>query len=149
MPEKCSAVIVDGLRKVFAETYSLYLKTQNYHWNVTGLHFASLHAMFESQYEELAEAIDEIAERLRILGVPAPGTFEEIQTLTSIKSGAADQPADRMLSDLLDGHSTLIHAIGGVIRAAGDVNDEGTVGLLSERLTSHEKAAWKLKSSLP
>lgn len=149
MPEKCSVVVVDGLRKVFADTYSLYLKTQNYHWNVTGHHFVSLHAMFESQYEELAEAIDEIAERLRILGVPAPGTFEEILTLTSIKSGAADQPADRMLSDLFESHSILIHAIAGVIQKAGDASDEGTVGLLSERLTSHEKAAWMLKSSLP
>lgn len=149
MSENRSAVVVDGLRKLFADTYSLYLKTQNYHWNVTGHHFASLHAMFESQYEELAEAIDEIAERLRILGVPAPGTFEEIQTLTSIKSGAVDQPADRMLSDLFEGHSALSRAIAGVIRKAGDASDEGTVGLLSERLTSHEKAAWMLKSSLP
>ena len=149
MPQNCSAVVLDGLLRVFAETYSLYLKTQDYHWNVTGHHFASLHAMFESQYEELAEAIDEIAERLRILGVPVPGTFEEIQTLASIKSGTAVQPAESMFSDLLEGHSSLSRVITDVIREAGDASDEGTVGLLSERLTSHEKAAWILRSSLP
>lgn len=149
MPENLSAGVVDGLRKVFADTYSLYLKTQNYHWNVTGHHFASLHAMFESQYEELAKAIDEIAERLRILGVPAPGTFEEIQELASIKSAAANQSAEKMLSDLHGGHSSLCRAMTRVIKAAGEAGDEGTVGLLSNRLASHEKAAWMLSSSLP
>lgn len=143
-----SSVVVDGIRKVFADTYALYLKSQNYHWNVTGPHFSPLHALFEEQYRELAEALDELAERLRILSVKAPGTFEEIQSLASIKSGIADQPAEKMLNDLLNGHTTLLRAIAGVLRAATDAADEGTVGLLSERLASHEKSAWMLRSTL-
>lgn len=148
MQENEQAVVVDGLRRVFADTYSLYLKTQNYHWNVTGPHFASLHAMLESQFEELAEAIDELAERLRILGVFAPGTFEEIQSLTSLKSGSADQPAEKMLSDVLEGHSALSRSIADVMRTAVEASDEGTIGLLSERLANHEKAEWILRSTL-
>lgn len=143
-----SPKLIEGIRKVFADTYALYLKTQNYHWNVTGAHFASLHAMFESQYRELAEALDELAERLRILGVKAPGTFEEIQALLSIKSGSADHSSERMVSDLLEGHLDLTRAVSGLIRNAAEAGDEGTVGLLSERLASHEKTAWMLRSTL-
>jgi starvation-inducible DNA-binding protein len=148
MPTSNSTIVVDGLRKVFADTYAIYLKTQNYHWNVTGHHFASLHAMFEAQYEELAEAVDGLAERLRILGEFAPGTFEEIQSLSSIKSGKPGQSADLLIGDLLAGHGEVIRRIADLITISSDAGDEGTVGLLSERLSSHEKIAWILKSTL-
>lgn len=148
MSENSSSVVVEGLRRVFADTYALYLKTQNYHWNVTGHNFASLHALFESQYEELAQAIDEIAERIRVLGLFAPGTFEEIQGLTSIKGGVAGTSADLMVGDLLAGHGELVRRIKDLMPVAAQASDDGTAGLLSERLVSHEKAAWMLRSTL-
>lgn len=140
--------VIEGVRKVFADTYALYLKTQNYHWNVTGPHFPSLHALFETQYQELTEPLDQLAERLRILGVTAPGTTEEIRSLASINSGSAAQPAEQMLADLIAGHTALLWSIKIVIRAAEQAGDDGTVGLLSERVASHEKAAWMLRSTL-
>lgn len=140
--------VIEGVRKVFADTYALYLKTQNYHWNVTGPHFPSLHALFESQYQELTEPLDQLAERLRILGVTAPGTTEEIRSLASIKSGSADQPAEQMLTDLLAGHTALLRNIKIVIRTAEQAGDDGTVGLLSDRVASHEKTVWMLRSTL-
>ncbi|WP_417848865.1 Dps family protein [Thalassoglobus sp.] len=148
MAESGSTVVVEGLRRVFADTYALYLKTQNYHWNVTGHHFASLHAMFEAQYQELAEALDALAERLRILGEFAPGTFGEIQSLSSIKDGNPSQSADLMVGDLFAGHGAIIRRISELIPASVEGGDEGTVGLLSERLASHEKTAWMLRSTL-
>lgn len=149
MPSDDSSVVVDGIRRIFADSYALYLKSQNYHWNVEGVHFSSLHALFEKQYHKLSSALDVLAERLRALGVKAPGTFDEIQSLATIKSGSTESPAERMLCDLLDGHSMLCQTITDVIRIAAGESDEGTVGLLSERLASHEKAAWMLRSSLP
>lgn len=140
--------VIDSLKTIFADTYALYLKTQNYHWNVTGQNFSAFHGMFESQYRELAEALDELAERLRILGVKAPGSFEEIQALLSIGSGSPDPTPEEMVTDLLDGHMSLARAALELMRAASGAGDEGTVGLLSERLSSHEKTAWMLRSSL-
>ena len=148
MPDPKSQAVIEGVRKVFADTYAIYLKTQNYHWNVTGPHFSSLHALFETQYQDLAEPLDKLAERLRILGVTAPGTTEEIRSLASIKSGSADQPAEQMLADLIAGHTALLQSIKIVILAAEQAGDGGTVGLLSERVASHEKAVWMLRSTL-
>ncbi len=146
MPDPKSQAVIEGVRKVFADTYAIYFKTQNYQWNVTGP--LPLHALFETQYQELAEPLDKLAERLRILGVTAPGTTEEIRSLASIKSGSADQPAEQMLADLIAGHTALLRSIKIVIRAAEQAGDGGTVGLLSERVASHEKAAWMLRSTL-
>lgn len=133
---------------MFADTYALYLKTQNYHWNVTGHHFASFHAMFEAQYQELAAAVDELAERLRILGEFAPGTFEELQSLSTIKGGNPSQLAELMVGDLYSGHGEICCRISELIPIVSESGDEGTVGLLSERLASHEKSAWMLRSTM-
>lgn len=148
MPESSSALLIERLRVVFADTYALYLKTQNYHWNVVGPHFASLHGLFEGQYEELADALDAITERVRMMGAFAPGTFEEIQSLTSIKSGQAGQTATQMVGDLLGGHDELIRRISDALVVAGETGDEVTTSILSDRLGNHEKAAWMLRSTL-
>lgn len=140
--------VVEWLKKVFADTYCLYMKTQNYHWNVIGKNFISLHSLFETQYQELAEALDEIAERIRILGQITPASFEEILTLSSVSSPRGDFAADQMTKDLLTSHEVLSSRIRNAIRSATVAGDDGTVGLLSERLSSHEKIIWIFKNLL-
>ena len=136
-----------SLSQLVANTYALYLKTQSYHWHVTGVHFVSLHKLFEAQYEELAGAVDEIAERIRMLGYNVPGSFSELDKLRTLNDGDPNAAADLMVHDLLADHRRILEEINEVMEVAGHVGDEGTLGLLSDRIAAHEKAAWFLQSS--
>jgi starvation-inducible DNA-binding protein len=140
--------IADGLGRLLADTYTLYLKTHNFHWNVTGPMFQTLHLMFEDQYNELAEAVDLIAERIRALGLPAPGTFREFLAATSIKESDGTPSAEQMVSELVDGQEAVVRTARRVLPMADRANDQPTVDLLTQRLQTHEKAAWMLRSLL-
>ncbi|EKD54951.1 MAG: hypothetical protein ACD_60C00030G0001 [uncultured bacterium] len=137
----------EGLAKLLADTYTLYLKTQNFHWHVTGPHFHSLHKMFEEEYIELANAVDEIAERIRALGAPAPASFGEFLKLTSIKEETAKPSAIEMVKKLLHDHETVIKHIESLMPLAQKVEDEATLDLLITRSEIHQKTAWMLRSS--
>lgn len=140
--------IVKGLSRLLADTYTLYLKTHYYHWNVTGPMFNTLHLMFETQYTELWAAVDVIAERIRALDEFAPGTYTEFAKLTSVKETIGAPPALEMVSHLLEGHETVTRTARTMIKTAGDANDEATMDLLTQRLQVHEKTAWMLRSLL-
>lgn len=140
--------IAEHLSHLLANTYTLYLKTQNFHWNVTGPHFHSLHKMFEEQYQELANSIDEIAERIRALGKPAPGSFSEFLKLSYIKDAAGSANANDMVKKLLADHERIIEYIAEVFPDVEEAQDEATVDLLNKRTESHEKTAWMLRSSV-
>ena len=133
---------VQALNVALADTYVLYLRTQNYHWNVTGMSFASLHALFEQQYTTLAVAIDEIAERIRTLGARAPGSFEEFSQLTSLKSAPVQGGAKEMVNDLILAHEALIQTWKGVLRVAEGC--PGTDSLACDQVSFHEKTLWML-----
>lgn len=137
----------EKLNVLLADTYAIYLKTQNYHWHVKGIHFKPLHALFEEHYTELADAVDEIAERILILGEKAPATFSEFNDLKTLGDGSSDFNADGMLSDLADDHQKIISLLNELIGLAGEDADEGTVGLCSERIAAHEKMRWMLVAS--
>jgi len=140
--------IANGLGRLLADSYTLYLKTHNYHWNVTGPHFNTLHTMFEGHYTELATAVDEIAERIRALGMPAPGSYKAFAKLTSIEE-ADDVPAAMdMVKDLVKAHEAVIKTGRDIIPAAEEANDEVTADLVTTRLQIHEKTAWMLRSLL-
>lgn len=145
---KFAQKVADELTHVLADTYTLYLKTQNYHWNVTGPFFPQLHTLFEEQYSELAEAVDVIAERIRALGSLAPATFSEFQKLTSLNEGDNTVDSDTMVEHLLEDHETISHHLLIVFSKAEKANDQGTLDMLTERLRAHEKMAWMLRSSL-
>lgn len=136
------------LSVLLADTYALYLKTQNYHWHVTGAHFGPLHALFEEQYTELAEAIDEIAERIRTLDALAPATFSELNELKTLKDGNATLDSLAMVKELEEDNKLLVKDLNALLEFAAKANDEGTATLVGDRITVHEKAAWKLRSSL-
>lgn len=140
--------IADGLARVLADTYSLYLKTHNYHWNVTGPLFQELHSMFETQYQDLAEAVDEIAERIRALGSFAPGTYLEFQRLSSIPDTLGVPAANQMVQQLVEGNETVIRTARNLVLLAENAVDEATLDLLTERVRKHEKTAWMLRSLL-
>lgn len=140
--------IADELSKVLADSYMLYLKTHNYHWNVTGELFHSLHEQFEHQYTELAEAIDEIAERIRALGYRAPGTFHEFNELTSIEEDTEEPEALEMVRRLALGNEQVLRTAREALQPANDAEDEATVDLLTQRLNTHAKTAWMLRSHL-
>lgn len=140
--------IANGLARALADTYVLYLKTQNFHWNVTGPHFHDLHLLFESQYEELAEAVDLLAERIRALGFPTPASFAQFSQLTSIKEEQGVPPANDMVKQLLHDHEKVIKTLYDVIAKPEAANDVSTVDLYTIRLTAHTKAAWMLRSIL-
>ncbi|MEQ9813120.1 MAG: Dps family protein [Azospirillaceae bacterium] len=140
--------IADGLSRVLADSYTLYLKTHNFHWNVTGPMFNSLHLMFEGQYTELATAVDEIAERIRALGHPAPGTYTAYSRLSSIKLEDGVPSAEEMIRQLVDGHERVAKTAREVFPDADNAHDEPTVDLLTQRMQTHEKAAWMLRSLL-
>lgn len=140
--------VADELMHLLADTYILYLKTQNFHWNVTGPEFHSLHLMFEGQYKELAEAVDEIAERIRALHAVTPASFSQFAKLGSIKEENSVPNAQQMLKQLSIDHTTLSHHIESMIAKAEQAEDEGTVDLLVQRLRAHQKTAWMLSSSL-
>lgn len=140
--------IASGLSKLLADSYSLYLKTHNYHWNVTGPQFNTLHTMFEGQYTELAIAVDEIAERIRALGIKAPGSYSAYSALTSIGEGSGEEGAEEMIRQLVIGQETVARTAREVFPAAEKASDEPTADLLTQRMQIHEKNAWMLRSML-
>jgi len=146
--EKDRKKITDGLSRVMADTYTLYLKTHNYHWNVTGPMFQTLHLMFETQYNELWTAVDLVAERIRSLGYPAPGTYKQFANLTSIEGEEGVPEATQMIRDLVKGHERVAKTAREVFPSADKVSDESTTDLLTQRLQIHEKTAWMLRSLL-
>ena len=147
--EQAREAIAAGLARVLADSYTLYLKTHNYHWNVTGPMFNTLHLMFEQQYTELAQAVDEIAERIRALGHPAPGSYRAYAALTAISEEEDEHPdAETMIRRLLAGQETLVRTARDVIPLADRSHDEPTADLLTQRMQIHEKNAWMLRSLL-
>jgi starvation-inducible DNA-binding protein len=142
------ARIADGLAHVLADTYSLYLKTHNFHWNVEGPMFNTLHLMFMEQYTELWNALDAIAERIRALGYPAPGTNSEFAKLTSIDETPGVPDAMEMVRLLVLGHEAVARTARAVFPAVDKASDESTADLLTQRLQIHEKTAWMLRSLL-
>lgn len=148
MTENQRAVMSGTLGKVLADTYILYLKTQNFHWNYNGVEFYGFHILFEKQYEELAEAIDEIAERIRALGFFVEGTTDAFKKITSIKEAKRVIASHEMVEQLLDGHEQVIRELRNLSALAEKHNDPATVDLAGRRLNAHEKFAWMLRSSL-
>jgi starvation-inducible DNA-binding protein len=146
--EKERKQISDGLSRLLADTYTLYLKTHNYHWNVTGPMFQTLHLMFETQYNELALAVDLIAERIRALGFPAPGSYAAFSKLTSIQEEEGAPSAQQMIQKLLEGQETVTRTARSVFPLVEEVNDQPTADLLTQRMQIHEKTAWMLRSLL-
>lgn len=140
--------IAKQLSKLLADSYTLYLKTHNYHWNVTGPQFNSLHSMFEQQYTELAAAVDEIAERIRALGITAPGSYSEFAKLTSIDEGKGDESSEEMIRQLVTGQEAVARTAREAFPAADSAHDEPTADLLTQRMQVHEKNAWMLRSML-
>ena len=140
--------IATGLSRLLADSYTLYLKTHNYHWNVTGPLFNTLHLMFEAQYTELATAVDEIAERIRALGHRAPGSYQEFAKLTQVVEDTAAPSAEQMIEQLVIGQETVVRTAREVFPLADDAGDEPTADLLTQRMNLHEKNAWMLRSML-
>ena len=140
--------IASGLSKLLADSYSLYLKTHNYHWNVEGPLFNTLHLMFEEHYTELATAVDDIAERIRALGVKAPGSYSAYSELTNIGEAKGDESAEDMIRELVIGQETVARTAREAIAAADAASDEPTADLLTQRMQIHEKNAWMLRSML-
>ncbi len=140
--------VADGLSRLLADTYTLYLATHNFHWNVEGPMFNTLHLMFMEQYTELWNALDEIAERIRALGYPAPGGYKAFARLTSIEEPEGVPEAMKMVEILVKGHEAVARTARGVFPAAEEAGDEATADLLTQRLQVHEKTAWMLRSLL-
>jgi starvation-inducible DNA-binding protein len=140
--------IAASLSRVQADTYTLYLKTHNFHWNVTGPMFQTLHLMFEQQYNELWLAIDLVAERIRALGFPAPGSYRQFAELTSIKEDDGVPKAEDMIRRLVEGHETVARTARDAFRLAEEVHDQPTCDLLTQRMQVHQKTAWMLRSLL-
>jgi len=140
--------IASNLSSLLADSYTLYLKTHNYHWNVTGPLFNTLHTMFEVQYTELATAVDEIAERIRTLGVKAPGSYRAYSELTTVKESAGGETALEMIRELVVGQEAIIRTARKAFPVADKANDEPTADLLTQRMQVHEKNAWMLRSML-
>jgi starvation-inducible DNA-binding protein len=148
IPESQRSEIAENLSRLLADSYSLYLKTHNYHWNVTGPQFNTLHAMFETQYTELAIAVDDIAERIRALGVKAPGSYREFSERTSIQDASGSESAEDMVRLLVEGQETVAKTAREAFPVAEAANDEPTADLLTQRMQVHEKNAWMLRSML-
>lgn len=140
--------IAAGLSRLLADSYTLYLKTHNYHWNVEGPQFNTLHTMFETQYTELALAVDEVAERIRALGEPAPGSYKAFAALSSIDEQEGRLSADDMIRDLVSGQEAVVRTARSVFPTVEAANDEPTADLLTQRMQIHEKNAWMLRSML-
>lgn len=140
--------IAQGLAKLLADSYTLYLKTHNYHWNVTGPMFNTLHLMFEQQYTELATAVDEIAERIRALGHPAPGSYAAYAALTEIPEEEGAPDAENMIRRLVAGQETVVRTARSIFPLVNEAHDEPTADLLTQRMQVHEKNAWMLRSLL-
>ncbi len=148
IPEDKRKEIADGLSHLLADTYTLYLQTHNFHWNVTGPMFNTLHLMFEAQYTELSLAVDLIAERIRALGFPAPGTYAAFAKLSSVEEVEGVPRAQEMIGLLLKGQETVVRTARSLFPLLDEVNDESTADLLTQRLQLHEKTAWMLRSLL-
>lgn len=148
MAENERREIAQGLSKLLADTYTLYLKTHNFHWNVTGPMFRTLHLMFEEQYNELALAVDLIAERIRALGFPAPGTYKEFAALSSIGEEDGVPSAEDMIRKLVEGQEAVVRTARSLFSIVDQANDEPTADLLTQRMQVHEKTAWMLRSLL-
>ena len=146
--EKDRGSIVDGLSHLLADTYTLYLKTHNFHWNVTGPMFQTLHLMFETQYTELAMAVDLIAERIRALGSPAPGTYAEFARLSSVKEPEGIPSAQKMIEELTRDQEAVVRTARSIFQVVNQASDEPTADLLTQRMQVHEKTAWMLRSLL-
>jgi len=140
--------VVEGLSKLLADTYTLYLKTHSFHWNVTGPMFQTLHLMFQTQYTEIWTNVDLIAERIRSLDAPAPGTYAQFSKLASLKETVGVPAAQDMIKILLDGHEAVTRTARSVFPAAEKANDQPTMDLLTQRMEVHEKTAWMLRSLL-
>ena len=148
IPEAQRRTIAEGLSRLLADTFTLYLTTHNFHWNVKGPMFQTLHLMFETQYNELALAVDLIAERIRALGYPAPGTYSDYAKLSSIKETAGVPKATEMIRLLVEGQEAVVRTARSVFPVVDEVNDEATADLLTQRMQVHEKTAWMLRSLL-
>lgn len=146
--EKAREEIGQGLSRLLADTYTLYLQTHNFHWNVTGPFFQQLHVLFEEHYTELAVAVDDIAERIRALGILAPGTYKEFAELSSIEEVKGDISAEEMIERLVDSHETVVRTARTVLETAQEADDESSASLVGDRLVVHEKTAWMLRSHL-
>lgn len=144
--EKERKQVCKGLSKLLADSYLLYLKTQNYHWNVTGKMFQSLHSLFETQYQDLAEAVDSIAERIRALGEFAPGSFSSFAKVTSIKEENSIPTAEEMIHNLVVGNEAVVTTAREIIQLCEEAEDDVTIDLMVERMQVHEKNAWMLRS---
>jgi starvation-inducible DNA-binding protein len=140
------ADIADGLKHLLADSYTLYLQTHNFHWNVTGPQFRELHLLFEEHYTELAIAVDDIAERIRTLGVIAPGTYKQFADLSSIEEVADVPTAQKMVEILTTGHEQVVRTCRVVLEKAQAGGDESSVALISDRMRIHEKTAWMLRA---
>jgi starvation-inducible DNA-binding protein len=140
--------IGDGLSRLLADTYTLYLKTHNFHWNVTGPMFNTLHLMFEAQYNELALAVDLVAERIRALGFPAPGSYRQFAELTSLKEETTVPNAEDMIRQLVKDQEAVVRTARSIFPLVDEAHDEPTADLLTQRMQVHEKTAWMLRSLL-
>jgi starvation-inducible DNA-binding protein len=149
IPETARKEIAGGLARVLADNYTLYLKTHNYHWNVTGPQFAALHALFMTEYEALYAQVDEIAERIRALGFPAPGSYKAFSKLSSIAEEEAVPAWEQMVRNLVDGHEVLARTAREVFPLADKAEDEASCDLLTQIMRASEKTAWMLRSQLP
>ncbi|MEM7084173.1 MAG: Dps family protein [Pseudomonadota bacterium] len=138
----------EALSNVLADTYTLYLQTHNFHWNVMGPQFRELHLMFEEQYTELATAVDDLAERIRTLGHVAPGTYTEFARRAKIKEVEGVPDATHMISILTDSNETVVRTLRAALKLAQDGDDESTAALVGDRMRVHEKTAWMLRSML-
>lgn len=138
--------VAEGLKRLLADSYTLYLQTHNFHWNVTGPMFRDLHLMFEEHYTELATAVDDIAERIRTLDVHAPGTYKAFAELSSIKEVDGVPAAEEMVDILRQGHEIVVQTCRDVLKTAQEAEDESTAALVSDRMRIHEKNAWMLRA---
>ncbi len=148
LDQNASEQMAQGLSQILADTYVTYLKTQNFHWNVIDARFHSLHEMFEEQYEELAESVDEIAERIRMLKFKALGSMRQFLEIATIDEAEGELSGNDMIHELCHARETLIHHCRQKIEQASKIGDEGTADLLIQELRKHEKAAWMLRSHL-
>lgn len=146
--EKDRHGIADGLSRLLASTFTLYLKTHYFHWNVVGMQFVSLHELFDKQYNELFLAVDVIAERIRALGFHAPGTYTEYQKLSLVQEAKSLPPASEMIRELLTDHEIITRNARELFDLAEKAGDEATLDLITDRLDEHEKSAWMLRSLL-
>ena len=147
IPDADRKEIADGLARLLADTYTLYLKTHVYHWNVTGPMFRSLHLMFEEQYLEMRDAVDVVAERIRALGFMAPGSYREFSELGSIDDDGGNPEALDMVRQLVDGHEAVIRTARTLVKTAEAAGDVATADLATARIEIHEKTAWMLRAT--